>query len=139
MYMCKCNFPADHPQNSVTANQKQMWHTPTKQGISRTGLFWDMDNWSWHGVKNNSSVDFEIFCFCIPVFYHLHIIYDWFSNIFPHKKNLHFLQPIISKTIEIGNFEGRFLKIILLLKPLTVYTNHHISKIGRSMLQFGIK
>ena len=39
-----------------------MWCTPTKQGTSHKGLFWDMDNWSCNlGVKNNSSVNFEIF------------------------------------------------------------------------------
>ena len=36
------------------------------------------------GVKNDSLVDFDIF-FSIPeyVFYHPHVIFDWFSNIFP--------------------------------------------------------
>ena len=34
---------------------------------------------------------------CLPYFlYHIHVIYDWFSNIFPHKKMLHFLQPVRS-------------------------------------------
>ena len=51
----------------------------------RTSLFWDIDSWSWHRVKNNSSVDFEIFVFYVRlyVFYHLHVISDLFSNIFP--------------------------------------------------------
>ena len=40
--------------------------SPTKQGTSHAGLIWDMDNWRWHRVKNNSSVNFEIFVFYIP-------------------------------------------------------------------------
>ena len=39
------------------------------------------------------------------VFYHLHVISDWFSNIFPQKiLHLHFLQSVKSKTTRIGNF-----------------------------------
>ena len=41
------------------------------------------------GVENDSSIDFENFCFFnVPwyVFYHLHVISDWFLNIFPKKK-----------------------------------------------------
>ena len=50
-----------------------MWCISTRQGTNCTGLFWDMENWSWHRVKNNSSVDFDIFvrihtliCFLSP-------------------------------------------------------------------------
>ena len=43
----------------------RMWCTLTEQGTSRTGLFWDMDNWSWHlGVKNDSICWFwDFWCF----------------------------------------------------------------------------
>ena len=41
-----------------------MWCTLTKQGTSHTGLFWDMNCWSWQrGEKINSSVNLEIFVF----------------------------------------------------------------------------
>ena len=57
-------------------------------------------------VKNNLYVDFEIFFFFfhIPyyVFYYLHVISEWFSNIFS-PKIMHFLQHVKSKTIEMGN------------------------------------
>ena len=40
----------------------------------------------WHRVKNDPS-DFEIFlCAFNNIFYHFHIISDWFWNIFPQKK-----------------------------------------------------
>ena len=91
------------------------WYTPTAQGTSRTGLFWDMDNWTGIGGKINSSADFEIFVFfyllylfvclfvvvvVVIVFYHLHAFSNWFSNIFPPKKIQHFLQPVTFTTIE---------------------------------------
>ena len=60
-------------------------------------------------------------------------LFVWFFTHFP-TKNLHFLQPLISKTKGIGNFKGRFLKITLPEKPLTVlYTNGHFSKSRMSM------
>ena len=75
------------------------------------------------------------------VFYYLHEISDWFSNIFP-QIILHFLQPVLSKSIiEIGNSKGQLLKITLLEKPLTVlYTNGHISKSRREYeLDFSVE
>ena len=64
--------------------------------------------------------------------YNFNVISDLFLNIFP-QNILHFLQPVRSKTIGIGNFEGRFFKITLPEKPLKVlYTNGRIS-ISRSM------
>ena len=53
---------------------------------------------------------------------------------------MHFPQPVISKTIGIGNFEGWFLRITLSQKLLTVlHTNCHISKSREYELDFGIK
>ena len=81
-----------------------LWYTPTKQGTSRTGLFWELAFEVGIGVKNDSFVDFEIFrVFYVPwyVFYHLHVI-SAFQTFF-HKKILHFLQPVKSKAIGIGN------------------------------------
>ena len=86
------------------------------------------------GVKNNSSVDFEIFFFLHTLICFLSPPCDFWPifKYFP-TKILHFLQPGISKTIGIGNFRGRYLKISLPEKPLTIlYTNGHISK-SRSM------
>ena len=42
---------------------QQLWCSSTKQGISRTGLFWDMDNWSWHRGEKLSICWFWDFCF----------------------------------------------------------------------------
>ena len=69
----------------------------------------------------------------LHVFYHLHIISDWFSNFLP-LKFLHFLQLVMSKTIGIGNFKGRFLKIMTPPEKLltVLVTSGHISK-SRSM------
>ena len=67
------------------------------------------------------------------VFFLLHIISNWFSNIFL-QKILHFLQPVKSKTIGIGNSKGQFIRITLPEKLLKVLcTNDHISKSRRSM------
>ena len=58
---------------------------------------------------------------------YLHVISDWFLN--TCHKILHFLQPVKSKTIGIGNFKDIFLKITLPEKLLMVlFTNGHISK-----------
>ena len=79
-------------------------------------------------MKNDPSVGFDFFSY-VPyyVFYNLHVISDWFLNTFP-QKILHFLQPVISKTIGMGNLKGRFLKMIIPEKPLKVLnTNGHIS------------
>ena len=116
------------------------------QGTCRTGLlvFWDIGNWSWHRgeIKNDSSVNFKIsgfFLGTVPyVFYHLHVISDWFSNIFP-QKNYAFLQPLISKTIGIGSFKGWFLEIALPDKPLLCINGHISKSIKEYELDFGIK
>ena len=100
-----------------------MWCIPTKQETGRIGLFWDMGNWSWHRVKNNSSVNFEIF---VLFFYHLHVISDWFWT-FSHKKILLFLQHVKSKMIGIGNLISWLLKITLSEKALILlYTKQMI-------------
>ena len=89
-------------QSSVQARQK-MWCTPTKQGTSHTDLFWGIDNWSWHGLKNNSS--FVVFFFTHHnVFSITSMKFMTDFRTFKHKKILHFLQPVISKTIGMGNF-----------------------------------
>ena len=70
-----------------------MWCTLTKQGTSRTGqaiLRYGQIVFGI-GVENDSSVDFvdfEIFVFLrtLICLYHLHVISDWFSNIFQKKK-----------------------------------------------------
>ena len=53
-------------------------------------------------MKNNSSGDFEIIFVYLPqyVLYHLHIISDWLSNIFP--QNIVFSAE--SKSVGMGNF-----------------------------------
>ena len=64
------------------------------------------------------------------------LIFDWFSKIFL-QKFLNFLQPVISKTIEIGNFKGPISQITLPEKPLMVlYTNGHISNSRMGMTSF---
>ena len=64
------------------------------------------------------------------VWYHPHVIFDSFSNIIP-QKIMHFLQPVISKTIGIGNFKGRFLKSGLQRNHLWPYKQMVISqKVG---------
>ena len=92
-------------KSSIQGNS--LWCTPTKQGTSPTCLFWYMDTLSWHKVKNNSSVDFEIFvslhtliCFLSPQG-NFWLIFKHFST----KTILHFLQPLITKTIGKGNFK----------------------------------
>ena len=50
------------------------------------------------GVKNNSSVDFDILGFFT------------YLNMFLRHIILHFLPSVISKTIGIGNFKGQFSK-----------------------------
>ena len=73
---------------------------------------------------------FQFFYILYYVFCHLHVISDRFSNILP-QKIMHFLQPVISKSIGIQNFKGWFLKITLSEKSLMVlYTNGHISTVG---------
>ena len=80
---------------------------------------------SWYtciGLKKNSSVDLEIFIFYFFTYftwliYHLPLISDWFSNIFPQRIP-HFLQLVILNTIGIGNFNGWLLKISIPEKPL---------------------
>ena len=51
-----------------------------------------------------------------------YIIYSRFNLIFKlmHTKNLHFLQDVISKTIGVGYFKGKFFKIIRNNKLYTV-------------------
>ena len=114
---------AQVPKGTTYPPYPHFWCTPTKQRTSCTGLFWDMDNSSWLGVKKNSSVDSEIFFF---TYFNMLICFlsppcnFWLtSNIFP-LRFLHFLQPVIPKTKRIGNFKGQFLKIKLPQKPLTV-------------------
>ena len=112
-----------------------MWCTPTKQGTSRKSLFWDMGNWSWHRGDKWISCRFWDICFFMDcnVFYHLHVIWDMILKHF-QQKILDFLHPVISKTIGIGNFKGRFLKITLREKLLKIlYTNGHIWKSRRSI------
>ena len=67
----------------------------------------------------------------IPWFfiYDLQVISDWFSNIFPQKIQ-HFLQPVISKTILLGNFKSQFLKLTRLLS----YTQMVIKSKSRSRM-----
>ena len=61
--------------------------------------------------------------------YHLQVIFVEFEA-FSHKKNLYFLQPVKSITLDIGNFEGQFRKFTFLKYHLVtvLYTNGHISK-----------
>ena len=122
-----------------------------KQGTSCTGLFWDMDNWSWHRVfkkkrkkekrrrKKNFTCRFWDFCFYIYfVFCHIHVVSDWFSNIFT-QKTVHFLQPVKSKTIGIGNFKRPISQNHTSREePLTVsYTNGQSQKVVGIWTWFG--
>ena len=113
-----------------------------QNGTSRTCQFWDFCCFVWLFVCLFLFY-FVLFCFFfIPwyVFYHLHVISDWFSNIFL-QKIWHFLQPVKSKTIGTGNFEGWFLKSHLQRNCLQSYTNGHISKNRRrtNLIDFGIR
>ena len=55
------------------------------------------------GDKNNSFVDFEIFVFYKPndVFFHLHVISDWFSK--KKKKKIHETNSALSVACHIQN------------------------------------
>ena len=64
---CTCFNPAWHKicsdttfilkvRSSFSVGPNQMWCTPIKQGTSCTYLFWDMGDWSWHRVKNDSLI-----------------------------------------------------------------------------------
>ena len=90
-----------------------MWCTPTKQGTSCTGLYFEIwTNEVGIGLKNSSD-NFDIFFTYPSILSIFHVISDSFSNIFP-QKILHFLQPD---------------KIKLPEKLLTVlFTTGHISK-----------
>ena len=118
-----------------------------------TGIFWGFEigairfGISW---KNDASVYFRFGCVgvcgCVGVYLSLYILLTPRCNfwlIFKHfviKKDLHFLQPIKTKTI--GTFKGRFLKITPPGKTLgSLYTKGHIS-INRSTISLifgGIK
>ena len=72
-----------------------------------------------------------------PLFY---VISDWFSNVLP-QKILHFLQPVKSESIWLGNLQGFFVKITPTEKILIrSYTQMVISqKVGEVWIDFGIK
>ena len=94
---------------------------------------------SWHGGESNSSVNYKIlyvlclFCFvlfvclfflciCLYIFYYpMKFLTDFQTQPPPpkKKKNLHYLQPVKSKTIGIGIFNSRFLKNSIQKKLLT--------------------
>ena len=112
-----------------------LWCTSTKQGSSCTSLFWDMGNRSWHRMKNNSSIDFEIFFFLLCTLICLLSPPCNFLLIFKHFpiKNCALSAACQIKNYRIGNFKGWFLKITFPEKLLTVsYINVHVSR-RRSM------
>ena len=118
------------PQVLHPIQESYMWCTPTKQGTSlshslRPTLRYRQLYIVGIGMKHNSSVNFEILILShIPkyVFYHLHVISDWFSNIFPQKYST------FSAACQIQNCR-QISQTILPMKQLTVrYLNGHISK-----------
>ena len=99
--------------------------TLAEQGTRHTGLFWDMDNWSWlRGEDYNSSVNFKVSVNIPGLIYFLSPPCN-FWLIFKHfpTKILFFLQPVKSKTTGIGNFKDRFLKITPEKQLKVLYTN----------------
>ena len=84
-------------------------HIKAGNKFNRTAYFEIWTNEVGIGMKNNSSVNFETFGFYIPkyVFFHFHVISDWFQNIFP-QQILQFLQPSNPKVK--GNLKADFSK-----------------------------
>ena len=121
-----------------------MWCAPNKWETSCTSLFWDMGNLSYHRSEKMTHLSI-LRVFFLGTLKRFLLPPRSFWLIFKHfptkKKNLHFLQPVISKTKGMENFKGWFLKITLPEKLLMVlYTNGHISKSSRKYeLNFGIK
>ena len=78
---------------------------------------------------------FLFLTYLVYVFYHLHVISDWYSNIFP-QQNSAFSAACHIQNYGIGDFifKDQFLKITLPEKWLVVlYTNGQISKSEMSM------
>ena len=88
---------------------------------SPTGLFWDIII-SWYGVKINSFANFKIFVFYIPwdIFCHLHVISDWFSNIFPPKPSA------FSAACHIQSYRSRKLKRLISQNPTSSKTAYSL-------------
>ena len=61
LYELLCLLNTSGDSHSFTI-RKCLWFTLTKQGTSRTGLFWDMNSLSWHGEKL-LHCHFSGFCF----------------------------------------------------------------------------
>ena len=85
-----------------------MYSNKTGKKLNRPILKYGQLEWHWD--EKDSFIDFELFVFLHTLIFD--DIYGWFSN-FYIQKNLHFLQPVISKIIPIGNFKDQFPKIIL--------------------------
>ena len=110
-----------HPYRKILTGI-YLWCTPTKQGTSRTCLFWDMDNCSWQ--RGEKWIIWQFF-----YFFNFRLIFKHFPT-----KHSTFSAACQTQNCRIGNFKGPFLKITLPEKPLKVfYTNEHISKSGRNM------
>ena len=149
-----CRWPTNlYPQSAFIHEPPLVWSsnmrcTPTKQGTIYKGLFGDICNWSWQRGEKWLICGFLRFSYN----YHLHVVSDLFSNIFPQKTNKQTnkqnkktkqnkkkkrKKPAFSaawqiKTVGIWNFEGRFLKITLpeITAWKVLFTQLVLSQIG---------
>ena len=117
------------------------WCTPRKHGTSHTAYFDIYAIEMSLVVKNDSSVHFDFFFFFfffLWAFFHLHVISDWFSDIFP-PKILHFCSLSDSKLQE-TNFKRLISQNQIFRKTVykVLFTNDHILK-SRMSMNFGIK
>ena len=116
-----------------------MMHSKKTRNKSHS-LFWYICNWNELSGEKwfICSFWFFFFFFFFVGFYHLHVISDWFSDIFP-PKILHFCSLSDSKLQE-TNFKRLISQNQIFRKTVykVLFTNDHILK-SRMSMNFGIK